>query len=91
MKAELEITEKKMGMEKSHEIDQTKLPELKITAFNETVRDWVKCENVFITQVYNENVSDEVKFCYLLKMVCPKCKIKFPIQAQLATRQFKKD
>ena len=72
MKAELEIVEKKMEMEKSHQIDQAKLPKLKITAFNGTASDWVRFENMFITQVHNKNVSDEVKFGYLLEMVCPK-------------------
>ena len=79
MKAELEIVEKKMEMEKSHQIDQTKLPKLKITAYNGTASDLVRFENMFITQVHNENVSDEVKFGYLLEMVCPKCKTTFPV------------
>ena len=36
MKAELEIVEKKIEMEKSHQIDQAKLPKLRITPFNGT-------------------------------------------------------
>ena len=72
MKAELEIVEKKMEMEKSHQVDQAKLPKLKITAFNGTASNWVRFENMFITQVHNKNVTDEVKFGYLLEMVCPK-------------------
>jgi len=39
MKAEQEIVEKKMKIEKSHETDQAKLPKLKITAFNGTASD----------------------------------------------------
>ena len=72
MKAELEIVEKKMEMEKSHQNDQAKLPKLKITAFNGAASDWVRFENMFITQVHNKNVPDEVKVGYLLEMVCPK-------------------
>ena len=76
MKAELEIVEKKMEMEKSHQIDQAKLPKLRITAFNGTASDWVRFENMFVTQVHNKNVTDEVKFGYLLEMVCPKVRDK---------------
>ena len=72
MKAELEIVEKKMEMEESHQIDQAKLPKLRIMAFNGTASDWVRFENMFITQAHNKNVTDEVKFGYLLEMVCPK-------------------
>lgn len=36
MRAELEFVEKKMEMERSHQIDQAKLTKLKITAFNGT-------------------------------------------------------
>ena len=54
MKAELEIVEKKMEMEKNHQIDQAKLPTLKITALNGTASDWVRFENMFVTQVHNK-------------------------------------
>ena len=79
MKAELEIVEKKTEIEESHQIDQAKVPKLKITAFNGTAGEWVRFGSMFITQVHNKNVSDEVKFGYLLEMVCPKVKDKFPI------------
>ena len=57
MKAELEIVEKRIEMEKSHQIDQAKSPKLKITAFNGTARDLVRFENMFITQVHNKNCN----------------------------------
>ena len=72
MKVELEIVEKKMEIEKSHQIDQAKLPKLKITAFNGTASYWVRFENMFITQVHNKHVTDEVKFGYLIEIVCSK-------------------
>ena len=76
MKAELEIVEKKMEMEKSHQIDEAKLPKLRITAFNGTASEWVRFENMFVTQVHNRNVTDKVKFGYLLEMVFPKVRDK---------------
>ena len=39
--------------------------------FNGTAADWVRFENMFITQVDKKQISDEVKFGYLLKMLCP--------------------
>ena len=72
------VVEKKMEMEKSYQIEQAKLPKLKITAFNGTANDWVRFENMFITQVHNKNITDEVKFGYLLEMVCPKMRDEIP-------------
>ena len=54
----------------SHQ-DQAKLPKLQITQFNGTTVDWVRSENMFITQVDKKQISDEVKLGYLLEMVCP--------------------
>eukprot|EP00795_Rhopilema_esculentum_P005738 gene5738-10992_t len=59
---------KENGDGESHQIDQAKLPKLKITAFNGTASDWVRFGNMFITQVHNKNVTDEVKIGDLLEM-----------------------
>ena len=50
-KAELSMVEKKLKAEKISHQDQAKLPKLQITQFNGTVADWVRFENMFITQV----------------------------------------
>ena len=71
-KAELAMVEKKLKSEKVSHQDQAKLPKLQITQFNGTTADWVQFENTFITQVEKKQISDEVKFGYLLEMVCPK-------------------
>ena len=76
LKAEQELVEKRLEAGKHHHIDQAKLPKLKITPFNGTAVDWVRFENMFITQVHNKEVADEVKFGYLLEMVCPKVREK---------------
>ena len=70
-KAELAMVEKKLKAEKISHQDQAKLPKLQITQFNGTAVDWVRFENMFITQVDKKQTSDEVKFGYLLEMVCP--------------------
>ena len=40
-----------------------------ITPFKGTPTDWVRFENMFITQVHNKSISAEKKFGYLLQMV----------------------
>ena len=49
--AELRIAEKKLEMEKTAVSSTTKLPKLKITPFKGTAGDWVRFENMFLTQV----------------------------------------
>ena len=75
MKAELELIEKKMKIDRAQN-EQAKLPKLTITPFNGTAMDWVRFENMFLSQVDSKKVADEVKFGYLLEMVCPKVRDK---------------
>ena len=70
-KAELAMVEKKLKAENISHQDQAKLPKFQITQFNGTTADWIWFENMFITQVDKKQISDEVKFGYLLEMVCP--------------------
>ena len=51
LQAELKLTEKKLEMEKAARATQAKFPKLKISPFNGTVADWVRFENMFVTQV----------------------------------------
>ena len=67
--AELKLTKKKLEMEKAARTTQAKLSNLKISPFNETVADWVRFENMFVTQVDAKPISDEEKFGYQLEMV----------------------
>ena len=69
LKAELEMTEKKIEMEKMAKACRTKLPELKITPFKGTPGDWVRFENMFLTQIDRRDVTDAEKFGYLLELV----------------------
>ena len=71
-KAELAMVEKKLKAKEISHQDQAKLPKLQITQFNGTAADWVRFENKFITQVDKKQISDGVKFGYLLQMVCPR-------------------
>ena len=59
-------------MEKAAKATHAKLPKLRITPCKGTSSDWVRFENMFITQVHSRRVSDEDKFGYLLRMVAPK-------------------
>ena len=70
--AELQMMERKIEMEKSAKSSLAKLPQLKITAFKGTAADWVRFENMFLTQVDKRPISDEEKFGYLLESVVPK-------------------
>lgn len=71
MKAELRLTEKKMEIERA-EKRHTKLPELRITQFKGTPGDWIRFENMFMSQIDKAQISDEEKFGYLLELVGPK-------------------
>ena len=69
-------------MEKAARTTQAKLSNLKISPFNETVADWVRFENMFVTQVDAKPISDEEKFGYQLEMVNGKVREKFQITSQ---------
>ena len=66
------VAEKKLEMEKTAVSSTTKLPKLKITPFKGTAGDWIRFENMFLTQVDAKSISDEEKFGYLLESVSPK-------------------
>ena len=72
MAAELRLTQEKLELEKTNKETYAKLPKLKISPFNGTYSDWVRFENMFVTQVEKKPISDEEKFGYLLEMVIPK-------------------
>lgn len=72
--AELQMTEKKMEMEKTAKASLAKLPQLKITPFKGTAADWVRFENMFLAQINSRPISDEEKFGYLLESDRPKVK-----------------
>ena len=71
-RAELEITERRVEIEREAKSTSAKLPKLKITPFKGTVVDWVRFENIFLTQIDKQPISDEEKFGYLLELVNPK-------------------
>ena len=70
--AELKMTEKKIELERTAKASLAKLPQLKITPFKGTAADWVRFENMFLTQINSRPISDEEKFGYLLETVGPK-------------------
>ncbi len=70
--AELRMTEKRIEMETQAKASLAKLPRLKITPFKGTAADWVRFENMFLTQVDCRPISEEEKFGYLLESVVPK-------------------
>jgi len=72
LEGEMRVAEKKLEMEKTAVSSTTKLPKLKITPFKGTAGDWVRFENMFLTQVDAKSISDEEKFGYLLECVGPK-------------------
>ena len=76
LQAEVRMTEKKLEMEKAAGSTLAKLPKLKITKCNGTTADWVKFENMFITQFDSKPISDEEKCGYLLEMVSEKVRDK---------------
>lgn len=70
--AELKMTEKKIELERTAKASLVKLPQLKMTPFKGTAADWVRFENMFLTQINSTPISDEEKFGYLLESVGPK-------------------
>ncbi len=76
LEAELRMTQQRMEIEKSARATTAKLPKLKITPFKGTPTDWVRFENIFLTQVHEKPITDEEKFGYLLEMVCQKVRDK---------------
>ena len=69
--AELKMTEKKIELERTAKASLVKLPQLKITPFKGTAADWVRFENMFLTQINSRPISDKEKFGYLLESVGP--------------------
>ena len=45
---------------------------MKLAPFKELAIDWVRLENMFLSQVHNKDLSDEEKFTFLQKLVTPK-------------------
>ena len=76
LQAELVMTKRKLEMERAAQTTKAKLPKLKITPFDGTSTDWIRFENMFLTQVDRQPISDEEKFGYLLEMVSPKVRSK---------------
>ena len=76
LEAELRMTQEKMEIEKSARGTTAKLPKLKITPFKGTATDWIRFENIFLTQVHGKPITDEEKFGYLSEMVCQKVRDK---------------
>ena len=74
--AELKMTEKKLEMEKATKATHAKLPELNITPFKGTAADWIRLENMFVSQVDRRLISDEEKFGYLFEMASYKVRDK---------------
>ena len=70
-RAELRVAEQKLEMETAAKATHAKLPKLKITPFKGTPTDWVRFENMFVTQVHDKPITPEEKFGYLLEMVTP--------------------
>lgn len=69
LEAELDMTHKKLELEKNARSTTAKLPKLKITSFKGTPTDSVQFSNMFVTQVQAKSISAEEKFGYLLEMV----------------------
>ena len=67
--AELRMMQQKMEMEKSARATTAKMPKLKFMPFNGAPTDWVRFENICLTQVDAKAITDEEKFGYLLELV----------------------
>jgi hypothetical protein len=63
-------------MEKASKSPQAKLAKLTITSFKGTASDWVRFENMFLTQVDCKPITDEEKFGCLLEMMSGKVRDK---------------
>ena len=74
--AELQVTHQRLELEKEARSTTAKQPKLMITPLKGTPTDWVRFENMFITQVRNTSISAEEKFGYLLEMVNPNVRAK---------------
>ena len=66
LEAELLVAEKKLEVEKTAVPSTTKLLKLKITPFKGTAGDWIRFENMLLTQVDAKSISNKEKFGYLL-------------------------
>ena len=97
LEAELDMAKRKLEMEKNARSTSAKLPKLKITPFKGTPTDWVRFENMFVTQVHDKPISEEEKFGYLLEMVSPKVREKVanlkpgPMGYKIAWERLKKE
>ena len=60
--AELKMTKKKIELERTAKTNLAKLPQLRIPSFKGTAADWVRYENMFLTQINSRPISDEEKF-----------------------------
>ena len=60
----MNITEKRVELAREAKSSSAKLPKLKITPFRGTVVDWIRFENIFLTQIDKQPISDEEKFGY---------------------------
>lgn len=69
MEAELRMTERKIEMERNAKTSRAKLSELKISPFNCSSGDWIRFENMFLSQIHNKSISNEEKYGYLLELV----------------------
>ena len=58
----MQATHKRLKLEKEARSTTAKLAKLIITPFKRTPIDWVRFENMFITQVHNKSISAEEKF-----------------------------
>ena len=74
--AQLETTQKQLGLEKEACSTTAKLPKLIITPSKGTPTHWVSFANMFVTQVQNKSISAEEKFGFLLDMVNPNVQAK---------------
>ena len=72
-----------MELEREAKSTNPKLPKLKITPFKGTVVDWIRLENIFLTQIDKRPNSDEEKFGYLLELVNPKVRADWQILNQV--------
>ena len=72
LEEELKMAEKKFELEREVKRGFSKLPKVKLTPFKGSAVDWVRFENMFLSQVHNKDFSDEEKFTFLLELVTPK-------------------
>ena len=65
-KAELEAMHRRLELQKDTHSNTANLPKLKMTQFKGTPTNWLRFENMFVTEVHNRSISAEEKFGYLL-------------------------